>query len=562
MALETETDKPIAASDAPIDHDHDHEAGSLKSIREEGELEGLGYKQELRRNRSVATLLFQSLAIAAIPYGEGSALLSAVYGGGPLSIFVGWIIVCFLDQCVAMSLAELASRYPTSAGPYYWTFQLAKSNKTTISFINAWIWVIGNWTITLSVNFGFASMLSAVISMYHPDWSANSWQLLLIFYAVCLGSLAICTFANRYLPQVDTACAAWTAVTILVILIATSIKADAGRHSASYALSHYDKSFAGWGGFTLFIGLLPAAYTFSAIGMVSSMAEECPQPAVKVPRAIALAVPVGFIAGLFFIIPLCITLPPLEEIINAPGGQALPFILHRVMGSPGGGLGLIFLVLIITLFCSISITVAASRSTWAVARDDALPLAKLWAKVHPTLNVPVWSLVLLTLIQMLLGLINLGSTSAFTAFVSVGVIALAVAYAIPISLSLFHGRAEVKHAQWNCGRVVGTFVNVLALAWIAFELVLFSMPTALPATAVSMNYASVVFVGFMAISAVWYLVYARKREYKLLFGFSFLPGRLLIGLQIIMVLLSRMRWVQSRFGTYSSISISCFGVMT
>jgi hypothetical protein len=139
---------------------------------------------------------------------------------------------------------------------------------------------------------------------------------------------------------------------------------------------------------------------------------------------------------------------------------------------------------------------------------------------------------------------------------------LAVAYAIPISLSLFHGRAEVKHAQWNCGRVVGTFVNVLALAWIAFELVLFSMPTALPATAVSMNYASVVFVGFMAISAVWYLVYARKREYKLLFGFSFLPGRLLIGLQIIMVLLSRMRWVQSRFGTYSSISISCFGVMT
>jgi hypothetical protein len=36
------------------------------------------------------------------------------------------------------------------------------------------------------------------------------------------------------------------------------------------------------------------------------------------------------------------------------------------------------------------------------------------------------------------------------------------------------------------------------------------MPTALPVTAVSMNYASVVFVGFMAISAVWYLVYARK----------------------------------------------------
>lgn len=51
----------------------------------------LGYKAELHRNRSMFTLLFQSLAIAAIPYGEGAPLLSAIYGGGQLSIFLGWI---------------------------------------------------------------------------------------------------------------------------------------------------------------------------------------------------------------------------------------------------------------------------------------------------------------------------------------------------------------------------------------------------------------------------------------------------------------------------------------
>ena len=101
------------------------------------------YKPELKRNRSMLTLLFQSLAIAAIPYGEGSALLSAIYGGGPLSIFVGWIVVCVLDQCIAMSLAELASRYPTSAGPYYWSFQIAQRGKTVLSFITGWTWLIG-----------------------------------------------------------------------------------------------------------------------------------------------------------------------------------------------------------------------------------------------------------------------------------------------------------------------------------------------------------------------------------------------------------------------------------
>jgi amino acid transporter len=474
-------------------------------------LTALGYTPELRRNRSLFTLLFQTLAIAAIPFGEGSPLIVAVYGGGQLSIFVGWIVVLLLDECVALSLSELASRYPTSAGPYYWSFQIAKRHKTVLSFITGWIWLIGNWTITLSVNFGFASLISATVAMYHPDWVANSWQLLLIFWAICLITFCICAFGNRLLPIVDTICAAWTALSILIIMIALSVKADAGRHSAAYTLGHYDTSFSGWGGFTFFIGLLPAAYTFSAIGMISSMAEEVADPAVKVPRAMSLCVPVGGTAGLFFIIPICATLPPLADITLAPAGQAIPYIFNVVMGSPGGGLGLTFLVLGVTMFCSISITVAASRCTWAFARDDAIPGAKLFSIVNEKLEVPVWALVLTTVVQMLLGLINLGSSSAFTAFVSVGVIALAVSYAIPIAISLlWDRRVGVSHAKWNCGPVFGPIVNVVAIVWIAFEVVLFSMPTVLPVTAISMNYASVVLVGFMAMAAAWYFAYARK----------------------------------------------------
>jgi amino acid transporter len=474
-------------------------------------LEVLGYKPELQRNRSLSTLLFQSLAIAAIPYAEGGPLISAIYGGGQLPFFVGWIIILVLDECIALSLSELASRYPTSAGPYYWSFQVATRNKTVLSFFTAWIWLIGNWTITLSVNFGLATLISATVSIYHPDFVMTDWQLLLVFYAICLISLAICTFGNRFLPMVDIICAAWTVLGIIAVLISLSVKAEAGRHSAAYTLGHYDKSFSGWGGFTFFIGLLPAAYTFCALGMISSMAEEVSDPAVKVPRAMSLCVPIGGFAGLFYIIPICATMPPLADVLNSPGGQAAPYIFHRVMGTPGGGLGLTFIVLGVTMFCSISITVAASRCTWAVARDEAIPAAKLFARVNNKLGVPVWALILVTVVQMLLGLINLGSSSAFTAFDSVSVIALSVSYAIPISLSLlWNKRAEVSKAQWNCGPIIGPIVNTVSLCWISFEVVLFSMPTALPVTSISMNYASVVFVGFGAISVFWYVVYARK----------------------------------------------------
>ncbi|EMC98793.1 hypothetical protein BAUCODRAFT_380472 [Baudoinia panamericana UAMH 10762] len=386
------------------DEKQEKSANGLESQRKgsaiEGELETiLGYKPELQRNRSLFTLLFQSLAIAAIPYGEGTPLISAIYGGGQLSIFLGWIVILILDECVALSLGELASRYPTSGGPSYWSFQVAPRYKTVLAYVTGWIWLIGNWTITLSVNFGFASLLSGTIAMYHPDFALNDWQLLLVFYAICLLTFVICAFFNRWLPIVDTICAAWTGLSILIILIAISVKAAVGRHSASYTLGHYDTSLAGWGGFTFFIGLLPAAYTFSAIGMISSMAEECADPAIKVPNAISLCVPVGGIAGFFFIIPICATLPPLADVIGAPAGQALPYIFNVVMGTPGGGLGLMFLVLVITLFCSISITVAASRCTWAFARDDAIPGAKMFAKVDSRLGVPLWSLVLVTVVQ-------------------------------------------------------------------------------------------------------------------------------------------------------------------
>ena len=66
----------------------------------------------------------------------------------------------------------------------------------------------------------------------------------------------------------------------MIVLIALSATAKAGRHSASDTLGYYDTTISGWNGFSFFIGLLPAAYTYAALGMISSMAEEVRDPAV------------------------------------------------------------------------------------------------------------------------------------------------------------------------------------------------------------------------------------------------------------------------------------------
>lgn len=52
--------------------------------------------------------------------------------------------------------------------------------------------------------------------------------------------------------------------------------------------------------------------------------------------------------------------------------------------------------------------------------------------------------------------------------------------------------------------------NILTICWVSFSIVLFCMPTAIPVTPSSMNYASVVFAGFTLIALLWYVFSARK----------------------------------------------------
>lgn len=86
---------------------------------------------------------------------------------------------------------------------------------------------------------------------------------------------------------------------------------------------------------------------------------------------------------------------------------------------------------------------------------------------------------------------------------------MSVSYGIPILVSLIRGRRAVRHSTFSLGKF-GFFINAATVAWIMLAIVLFCMPTAIPVTAVSMNYASVVFSGFAMISVIWYIIRGRK----------------------------------------------------
>ncbi|KAF9033159.1 amino acid transporter [Panaeolus papilionaceus] len=478
-------------------------------------LKQLGYQQELKRSRGLFHILFMLLAIIAVPFGLSAPLATSLVGGGPATILWGWVLISITTQPLALSLAEICSKYPTSAGAYYWCFRLTSPKRRLLaSWINGWLTMVGVWTISLSVTFGTAQILVAGVNIFHPEWVATTWQTYLVFMGVTIACSLIGIFLNDYLPFIDIICACWTALGVIVVLICLSAKAAVGRHSAAFALGHFDPSFSGWTpGWTFFIGLLPPAYTYAAIGMVASMAEEVHNPTVQLPLALAWSIPISFIVGLIFLLPILFTLPDIPTLLAVPGGQPIGVLFTMIMGSKGGGFGIWLIVFGIGVFCAISICCAASRATWSFARDKAIPAHNIWSKVLvlPTSAspVPIYAYLLSLTIQLLLGLIFLGSSAAFNAFVGVAVICLGASYAMPVLISLLHGRKEVSDAPFSLGKW-GWPINVFAVLWMALEIVLFSMPAVIPVTQVTMNYASVVFVGFALISAGWYLINGRS----------------------------------------------------
>ena len=377
------------------------------------------------------------------------------------------------------------------------------------SFIDGWLTLVGNWTVTLSINFSGGQLTLSAISLWNEEFVPNAWQTVLMFWAVMLICALVNIFGATYLDWINKICIYWTGASVLIILITVLTMAD-HRRSGAFVFAHFDASTSGWpSGWAFFVGLLQAAYTLTGYGMVASMCEEVQNPHREVPKAIVLSVAAAGVTGVIYLIPILFVLPDVSTLLAVANGQPIGLLFKTVTGSAGGGFGLLFLILGILFFAGVGALTAASRCTYAFARDGAIPGSTLWARIDKRLDVPLWGIILSTIVDCLLGLIYFGSTAAFNSFTGVATICLSTSYGLPILVSLIRGRKAVKHSTFSLGRF-GFAINLLTVCWICLAVVLFCMPVALPVTPSSMNYASVVFAGFAGISIAWYFIRARK----------------------------------------------------
>jgi amino acid transporter len=150
------------------------------------------------------------------------------------------------------------------------------------------------------------------------------------------------------------------------------------------------------------------------------------------------------------------------------------------------------------------------RPPWSDLRADrSVPFAH---QIHPKLKIPVNALALVCICCGLISLINLGSSTAFFAILSLGTLALYISYIVPTTLILIR-KLEGRHPAYGpfkLGRW-GIPINLFAIVYALYVSIWVSFPVVLPVTASTMNYAAPLWLVVLLLALGDWFTSGKKR---------------------------------------------------
>ncbi|CAG7564358.1 unnamed protein product [Fusarium equiseti] len=390
------------------------------------------------------------------------------------------------------------------------TFAILKWRKV-MSFAVGYINICGWLTLVTTEGF-FASCVVAS----NGNYVVAAWKTYLIFMAVLTFGTLSMTFGNRILGAWNNLALYWSILSVFVasvVLLSTSDKT-----SPEFVFATFQNE-TGWNdGIAWILGLLQSALSLIGYDAVLHMTEEMPTPSRDAPLAMVYAVGVGGTTGTIFVLVMLFCLTDLPSIVATTTGMPIVELIFQSTNSRAGTTFLTLMLAICFIHGTNGSITSASRLLYAMARDKGVPYHSYFSHIHPKWEVPIRTIVLTWVFNAVFGLLYLGPTVAFNAFISSCTILLNMSYAIPVLTLLVRGRGiltqfqsfEGNDSPWKFGRVRGLIINSVAVLYVFITSFFFCFPPVLPVTASLMNYVSAV-IGIFAIFLIGYwLLYGKK----------------------------------------------------
>jgi amino acid transporter len=179
-------------------------------------------------------------------------------------------------MCIAASVSELVSAYPTSGGLYFTVSRLAPPRWVpSISWLTGWINLLGQIAGVASSEYGAAQMLLAAVSMGRDfTWSPSTGETV----GVMAGLTVLCGILNSiptgWMEKMTRSYVIFHLLVVVTCSIALLAKTD-DRHDAKYVFTNVENS-SGWtpNGFAYLFGFLSVSWTMTDYDATAHIAEE------------------------------------------------------------------------------------------------------------------------------------------------------------------------------------------------------------------------------------------------------------------------------------------------
>ncbi|KZF20763.1 choline transporter [Xylona heveae TC161] len=472
----------------------------------------MGYRQDMKRNFSVWTLLGVGFSLTNSWFGISAAMITGISSGGPVLIIYGIIFIALISICVGVTLSELASAMPNAGGQYFWANELAPKNYANFaSYLTGWFAWAGSIFTSASVALSIGAAGVGCWQLAHPDYEIQVGHVVASYQVFNAFSFVFNCY-GRVLPKVATVTLYTSLVSFIVILITVPARAPT-HQTAKFVFANFVNN-TGWksNGIAFIVGLINTNWPFACLDCATHMAEEVAQPERMIPISILGTVAIGFCTSWTYCVSMFFSMNNLDNLFSTPTEVPILELFYQALGNKAGAIVLESLILATGIGCLIASHTWQSRLCWSFARDRGLPFHKFLSHVHPKLDVPLQAHAVSCLIVAAVGFLYWASYTAFNSMVTACIVLLYISYAIPVICLLIRGRNNIAHGPFWMGPI-GLFCNIVLLAWTLFTLVMFSFPSVKPVTAGTMNYVSAVYgVVVVIIIADW--VVRGRRKYR------------------------------------------------
>jgi amino acid transporter len=455
---------------------------------DEQRLAEMGYKQELNRNWSGFSNFAISFSIISILAGCFTSFGLGWNNGGPAAIAWGWPIVAAFILVIGLCMSELVSAFPTSGGIYWWACKLGGAKA---GYYTGWLNLIGLLAIVASVAYGCATFFDLTVGTFSSSWAAHySLTRVFIEFMVILVLASVINIFSSHLLAVLNNISVWWHVAGAAAVVLILVIVPKHHASVSSVFTHTVNNTGFFGGHTHGIGfilyVLPLAailtqYTITGYDASAHLSEETRSAANSAAKGMWRSIFYSAIGGWILLLAFLFAVQNQDKVTAGGGGVAV--IFSQALSTNWGGT-----VLLVSaagqFFCTVACMTSTTRMLFAFSRDGAVPGGRYWSKLSAS-RVPIYGVVATAVIAVILTSpalvkVDIGGAPvpvAFFAVVSIGVIGLYVAFAIPIYYRWKAGGSFVAGA-WTLGAKY-KWMCVVALVEIVVTSIVALLPTSI-----------------------------------------------------------------------------------